>query len=177
MMSLLARLVWTRASTIESSRRGRGVHAERPSMVWSGYGESDAWCACALQTVRCTTPAGSQDQGAALLGAPRMFPKGCGSPWPTSRSPRGPRPPIPCCLQRRYTAAITMTVSTAALAMPPIMGAAMRRMSSEPVPPPSMIGGSPQLLAGHTAADIYAQQPSQFPAGFEEAPGFAGGIL
>ncbi len=31
--------------------------------------------------------------------------------------------------------------------MPPTMGAAMRRMTSDPVPPPSMIGNNPPMMA------------------------------
>ena len=42
--------------------------------------------------------------------------------------------------QSRYTAGRTNSVSTSADSMPPTIGAAMRRMTSEPVPLLSMIG-------------------------------------
>ncbi len=49
--------------------------------------------------------------------------------------------------QSRNAAGITSSVSTVALTMPPTMGAAMRRMTSEPVPPPSMMGSRPAMMA------------------------------
>src|SRR6185312_2838168 len=44
---------------------------------------------------------------------------------------------------RRNAAGITSMDRTGAVSMPPTIGAAMRRTSSEPAPPPSMIGSRP----------------------------------
>ena len=47
----------------------------------------------------------------------------------------------------RKTAGINANVRTVALIIPPTIGAAMRRMTSEPVPLPSMIGSNPAVIA------------------------------
>ena len=44
-------------------------------------------------------------------------------------------------------AGITISVSTVAEIIPPTIGAAMRRMTSEPVPLLHMIGSSPAMIA------------------------------
>ena len=51
------------------------------------------------------------------------------------------------CRHSRNNAGITTSVSNVALTMPPTIGAAMRRMTSEPVPLPNMIGSRPPMVA------------------------------
>ena len=48
--------------------------------------------------------------------------------------------------QSRNSAGITRSVNTVAVTIPPIIGAAMRRMTSEPVPDPHMIGNRPSMI-------------------------------
>ena len=47
----------------------------------------------------------------------------------------------------RNTAGIIIRVRRVALTMPPTIGAAIRRMTSDPVPVPSMIGSRPAMIA------------------------------
>jgi hypothetical protein len=47
----------------------------------------------------------------------------------------------------KYTAGITKSVSTVAVTIPPIMGAAMRFMTSAPVPCDHMMGSKPGMMA------------------------------
>src|SRR3546814_14766858 len=51
------------------------------------------------------------------------------------------------CLINEYSAGITTSVSTVDDTMPPTIGAAMRRMTSEPVPLLHMIGSRPAMTA------------------------------
>ena len=48
--------------------------------------------------------------------------------------------------QSRYTAGITTRVNKVALTMPPTIGAAIRHITSDPVPVPCMIGNSPTMM-------------------------------
>src|SRR5699024_6505769 len=56
--------------------------------------------------------------------------------------------PASCrCLISEYSAGITTRVSTVEETMPPTIGAAMRRMTSDPVPVLHMIGSRPAMIA------------------------------
>ena len=52
----------------------------------------------------------------------------------------------------RYTAGITIIESRGAVIMPPTIGAAMRRMISDPVPLPHMMGRSPATITATVIA-------------------------
>src|SRR5476651_1770723 len=56
-------------------------------------------------------------------------------------------------LTSAYNTGITTSVSTVEEIIPPIIGAAMRLITSEPVPVPHMIGNSPAMMA-HTVIMI-----------------------
>ena len=50
---------------------------------------------------------------------------------------------------------MTTSVRMVALTMPPTIGAAMRRITSDPVPPPSMIGNKPAMIAEWLVLLVY----------------------
>jgi len=52
----------------------------------------------------------------------------------------------------RYAAGSTSIESIGAVIIPPTMGAAIRRMTSEPVPPPNMMGKSPATMTATVIA-------------------------
>ena len=52
----------------------------------------------------------------------------------------------------RYAAGITNIDSSGAVIMPPTIGAAMRCMTSEPVPSPHMIGSRPAMITATVIA-------------------------
>jgi len=49
-------------------------------------------------------------------------------------------------LHKKYTAGNTINVSINALTMPPTIGAAIRLMTSEPVPVPYITGNKPNMI-------------------------------
>jgi hypothetical protein len=53
-----------------------------------------------------------------------------------------------CRCHSRKMAGMTARVSTVALTIPPTIGAAIRRITSEPVPLPSIIGRRPAIMMG-----------------------------
>ena len=52
----------------------------------------------------------------------------------------------------RYAAGITNIDSNGAVIIPPIIGAAMRRMTSDPEPLPHMIGSNPAMITATVMA-------------------------
>src|SRR5712664_414809 len=64
----------------------------------------------------------------------------------------------------RYAAGSTSIERIGAVIIPPTMGAAIRRMTSEPVPPPNMIGKSPAIITATVIA--FGRTDDQFPKTF-----------